>query len=698
MTNKDSNGNFRGQMNSRSGMDRTNGSIQRQTVRPANSQGMSRASGSPNLRQAQSSNRSNGNVNLGQGQRQNRSNGNANLQSQRLNRSNGNGNLGQGQRMSRTGGKLNAGYRQEQTTARNNTSARNAYPSLDGRNNSNNANGGTMPRGEMMSRRQPGLYEKNLYSDSMDLGEQVRNAMNDSLYGNVDNQSTDNYLEEELLDENIDGEDEKEENKVMKNIEEIFKVDKDNKKISHNNEMSKVVLTIVIVFVGMFAYMGYFLMVSSKDVVNTSENRHAKLLEKTIKRGSILDRNGNVLAETKSTDNDTSQRVYPYGSLYAHLVGVSSSVYNSGFEVRFGNALVTSNQGYLTKLVNEIKKQKSLGDNIVLTVDTDVQKAADAALSKYERGAAIAMDPDTGEVIAMYSKPGFDPNKISEEFKELNQRKDSPFTNRVTMGTYPPGSTFKLITTLGYLRQNNNNIDSYSYTCTGTDEESGLNCFGKTAHGKETLKESVYHSCNTSLANVGKQLKLKKFSEDVNSVFIGTGVPYRYGEPYKGQFKLKDSDNIKMKAQTFIGQGETLITPLHNAMITCAIANGGYVMQPKILSKIESASGKVISEVKNEKSKEIMTKQETDILSDFMKAVVDKGTAAGKFTSNKYEVRGKTGSAEINEARDSHAWFTGFAKGNNGKRIVVTVIVEKGGIGGQVATVVARQMYDAYFK
>jgi len=502
---------------------------------------------------------------------------------------------------------------------------------------------------------------------------------------------------------NYDNSVEKEDNKVMKNIEEIFKVDKDNKKVSHNQEMSKVVICTMLIFLGMFVYIGYFMTAKAPDEVNNKENAHIALYEKNVDRGTIYDRTGKtVLAETKD-----HKRTYPYNGRYAHLVGAVGGKYRSGMEERYSISLLTSSQSYMTQLVNELKGDKQKGNDLVLTVDNNVQEAAEKAISNYDEAVAIAMDPTTGEVMAMISKPDFDPNNVENELAEEDQHKndkgyETPFMNRATLGAYAPGSTFKIITTLSYLRQNKNDINSFSYKCTG--EAFGLNCHAKNGHGTQTLREAFVNSCNTAFADIvvggSGKFDIDKYKKDASSLFIGSGIPYRYGQPYKGNFELSQNSSDKEKAHAAIGQAKTTIAPLHNAMITCAIANGGDIMKPKLVKKIQTPGGKVIEEVKDEKYENRMTKEETDILSDFMKGVCDDDKAV--FASNKFEMKGKTGTAEIdkNGNRLQHCWFTGYAE-KDGKKLVTTVIIPKqpeNSYGGKVAGPVAMAMANAYFQ
>ena len=203
-------------------------------------------------------------------------------------------------------------------------------------------------------------------------------------------------------------------------------------------------------FLVLIGYIIHFVVRDSQNVITDSHNLRLQELEKYVVRGKIISANGKVLAQTVS-DGDSETRDYPYGRMFAHVVGYNAKG-KSGLESKCNFDLLKSNANLLSQIESNLKGEKSIGDNVYTTLDTRVQKAAYDALSG-EKGAVVAMDPETGKVIAMVSKPDFRPALVKENWKELNTDEDALLINRATQGLYPPGSTFKVITALEFMRE-----------------------------------------------------------------------------------------------------------------------------------------------------------------------------------------------------------------------------------------------------
>ena len=217
----------------------------------------------------------------------------------------------------------------------------------------------------------------------------------------------------------------------------------------------------------MMGYISYFNVVKSRDIISSPYNKRQDSYADRVIRGKILDRNGNVLAQTNVAEDGTETREYPYNNIFAHVVGYTAQG-KSGLESVSNFELLTSNAFFVDKLKNEFQDKKNQGDNVVTTLDTNLQEAAYDALGS-NKGAVVVMDPSTGKILAMVSKPDFDPNTVSQNWNELSTSEDSVLLNRATQGQYAPGSTFKLVTTLEFMRENAD-FDSYSYNCTGSIE------------------------------------------------------------------------------------------------------------------------------------------------------------------------------------------------------------------------------------
>ncbi len=469
------------------------------------------------------------------------------------------------------------------------------------------------------------------------------------------------------------------------------------KKNSGNREIVVLTYLMTILLLSLAVYFGYYLTVRSSLVINSTYNKRSELLENKILRGSIYSSDGEVLARTVSDEMGTSKREYPFGSLFVHVLGRYTHG-KTGLELSENFNMLRSNINPVVKIANELQGKKNPGDNIFTTLDTRLQKAAAEALGSY-RGAVVAMEPDTGKILAMVSKPDYDPDGLDAETWDLltaDEQGEARLLNRATQGVYPPGSTFKILTALEYMREHKN-YKKYQYDCTGNDVfgEVKIKCYGDSSHGLVDLKTSFLKSCNTSFANIGMTLDKGKFRELCDSFLFNTELllPFSCSQ---SSFVLDKASKEEELPQTAIGQGKTGITPMHNAMITAAIANGGILMKPYFVDRRENAYGETISKTVPSEYATLMTKKEALQLTDYMKAVVESGTASS-LKGTDYQAAGKTGSAEFDSSGKTHAWFVGFAPADN-PEIAVSVILEEAGSGGTYAVPAAKKVLDEYFK
>ncbi len=463
-----------------------------------------------------------------------------------------------------------------------------------------------------------------------------------------------------------------------------------------NRQILKVAYLFAGLFLGLMIYIGYFVEIDSKDVITNPRNQRQDMLAKSVVRGNIESIDGEVLAKTEVDEDGNETRVYPFEHLYAHVVGYTIKG-KSGLESTENFSLLSSHANIVERFFHTLQNKKSQGDTVVTTLNSKVQQAAYDALGD-RKGAVVAMDPSTGKILAMVSKPGFDPNDLSEDWEFINseeEQENARLLNRATQGIYPPGSTFKIVTTLAYLRQNPN-YSNYQYTCEGEGifNTVPIECYNKHVHGQENLVDSFANSCNTSFANIGTQLDKGKFYDLCESLFFNKSLSLDFTYK-KSRFVLNEKSPDKQVAQTAIGQGDTGITPLHNLMITAAVANGGVMMKPYLVDHIENYTGGIVKKNTGKSYGSVMTADEASVLTDMMKEVVKRGTGTG-LSGKSYSVAGKTGTAEFEEGKAAHAWFTGFAPADN-PEIAVCVIVENSGAGSTYAVPVASKVFDAYF-
>lgn len=526
------------------------------------------------------------------------------------------------------------------------------------------------------------LLRKNKESDDI-LVEQISH--------NLEQLVDDQYGEEISSDKKHEDSKQK---KAIKNQKKQQKKQEKKESKRANREILIVAYFCMIVFVGMIIYLARFLASDNTDMLNNPYNKLQSVLEENTTKGNILTSDGKVLATTLTDKKGNEYRQYPYGRMFAHAVGYSGNG-RTGIEADYNIYMLTSNINPVYKAISELQGKKSLGDNVVTTLDYDIQKVAYDALGTH-RGAILVMNPDNGAIIAMVSKPDYDPNTIAEDWNNLIKDDDnSVLMNRVTQGLYPPGSTFKLVTMLEYIRENRD-IDGFEYQCFGVTDIDGVNvnCHNKKAHGTMDLFGALAKSCNGAFATIGSSLDRMSFAKTCESLLFNSNLPYA-GQYNKSIFDMPEEAGMGLVTQTSFGQGNTMISPLHNGIIVSAIANGGNIITPHLVDSIKNNSGKTIRKFDYSYSKKIMSENEVKLLRRGMKEVVDKGTATA-LSGQIYKAFGKTGSAEYDSSGNSHAWYVGYAN-NNGKKVAVSIIVEGAGTGSEYAVPIAKKIFAAYY-
>ncbi|MBQ1493119.1 MAG: penicillin-binding protein 2, partial [Blautia sp.] len=385
-----------------------------------------------------------------------------------------------------------------------------------------------------------------------------------------------------------------------------------------------------------------------------------------------------------------------YGRMFAHVVGYDSNG-KSGLESEANFHLLTAHEFFIDQMRREFAHQKNEGDTVVTTLDLDMQSAAYYALGD-NRGAILIMEPLTGKILAMVSKPDFDPNEIEEDWEYyINDPDDSSLLNRVTDGAYPPGSVFKIVTALSNYRTRGS-LSGFSFDCEGniTIGEDSIHCYEYAVHGEEDLTKAFAWSCNCAFAKLGVQLGSQSLISTAQDLLFNKALPlssYR-----ESQFSLERNASTRMLMQTSIGQGDTLCSPMHMALIASAIANEGVLMKPYLISQVDNAAGDKIRTYKPQEAMRLLSKKEAQVLDGLMREVVTSGTGS-LLNGRGYWGAGKTGSAEFDEEGHSHSWFVGYA-GEEGMEadVLVAVIIENGGAGSESAVPVAGELFDTYFQ
>ena len=484
---------------------------------------------------------------------------------------------------------------------------------------------------------------------------------------------------------------------------EMF-LDKEREKARRNRIKNRpiVLMTYVMVltFLSMFGYIVYFVMTKADTVVANSANNRQDSFSKFVTRGDIITSDDVVIATSETDEEGNEIRVYPYGGLFAHTVGYNGYG-RSGIELAYNFDLMRSHVNVVEKVGNDLADKKNPGDTIVTTLDYDLQNAAAEAMDGVN-GAAVVLDAQTGDILAMYSSPTYDPNEMDYVWDEVHSEEGSDSTvllNRATQGLYAPGSTFKVVTTIEYLMEHPNDYEDYRHECIGEDifNNVTISCSGGNVHGELNLTESLAYSCNTSFANIGvNEIDMDKLHDTAERLLFNEKLPFDACEYNQSEFVLDGKTDKTMIPQTVIGQGDTLITPLHNAMIMQAIANGGVMMQPRLVSEIDNADGVKMSSTKPRSYGTVVDPEITKILVPMLHEVCNYGTAARNMSDKDYTVAGKTGTAEYDNNGNCNSWFVGFSNVDN-PDVVVSVVVEDYNTYEISGAYVASKILDAYY-
>lgn len=480
-----------------------------------------------------------------------------------------------------------------------------------------------------------------------------------------------------------------------------------------NTPIRRLALVVFAMFTALLLATTWIQFVQADDLRDRPDNRRTLIDSYSRDRGAILV-DGTPIAASERTDDELEWlRRYDQATRYAHVTGYYSFTYGAGLglERAYDSLLAgTDDSLFYNRLADVVTGTPTTGASLELTIDPQVQAAAIEALGD-RQGAAVALDPSTGEILAMVSRPSFDPNALSshqlnavdEAYAELIADPARPLVNRAIGGDlYPPGSTFKLVVAAAALESGEYSPDSElegprTYTLPGT--ETSLPNFGGAACDPEdtpTLAESVQVSCNTSFAWLAGELGADAVREQAEA--FGFGQPLDVPMSVTPSTYPDEVDDAQL-ALTGIGQFEVRETPMQVAMISAAIANGGVSMTPYLVEEVRGSDLDVIESTEPRTRARAVSEETATELAEMMGLVVDQGSGQAAAVPG-MQVAGKTGTAEFGDTGAAHAWFTGFAPADD-PQIAVAVIVESatdnwtGETGGLVAAPIARAMFEA---
>lgn len=481
-----------------------------------------------------------------------------------------------------------------------------------------------------------------------------------------------------------------------------------------NAPLRRLAAVVALLFASLLVSTTYVQFVDADALNARPDNRRTQFKEFGRERGPLLV-NGKPVAESVPVDDAYGyQRRYLSPFVYSHLTGFYSIVYAPvGMEGAANDLLSgTADQLFYRRLSDLFTGREPQGASVELTIDPAAQRTAWDALGD-QRGAVVALDPKTGNVLAMVSKPAYDPNTLAGHDgdtviaarEKLLADSGRPLENRaIASRLYPPGSVFKVVTAAAAL-ENGYTTDQLVEGGAALDlPDSTLelaNDFdGACGQGDQvTLLDALRISCNTAFGKIGIDLGADRLRAQAEK--FGIGEPLSIPLPVTPSVFPADPSQAET-AYTAIGQFDNRVTPMQMAMVAAGVANGGVVMTPQLVRDVLSAEAEVIRRSQPQRFSEAVSGQVAADLTRMMEAVVEDGTGRNARIPG-VRVAGKTGTAQQGEGRPPNAWFIAFAPADDPK-VAVAVVVEDGGTlgdeasGGKVAAPIAKQVIEAVLR
>lgn len=472
----------------------------------------------------------------------------------------------------------------------------------------------------------------------------------------------------------------------------------------------------VVMFAVLAVGAGYWQVIEAQRLSTAPDNPAVIALARRALRGEIVDRNDRWLARSGRDRNGEAVREYRDDTI-SHVVGYASRLYGTtGLERAYNAELIGLSSDPLGGLLNKFDTTPNEPLGLKTTLDLRLQRAAVKALGR-DRGAVVMLDPATGQVLALASTPVYDANGIvnpdtaRDTFEGLAADDSDPLLPRATLGRYVPGSVFKIVTAIA-------GLDSGRISPSTTFEEQpgaerdGLLVSGfriRDGHHPETgdtaldLRGATEVSCNIWYALAGLQVGGGTLVDEAAKLGFGGQLPFDLptavsrvtngGGSAPGGF----ADDVELASASF-GQGETYVTPIQMALVASAVANGGVLMEPQLVSAI-TGKGPGARTIDPQTWRRVLSGGDADAIARAMQAAVE-GDLGRQFTAGAavpgIPTAGKSGTAELGGTGEPHSWFIGFAPVDH-PRVAIAVLVERGGRGGERAAPLAGAMLQAYF-
>ncbi|MET7763457.1 penicillin-binding protein 2 [Streptomyces sp. NPDC005393] len=454
--------------------------------------------------------------------------------------------------------------------------------------------------------------------------------------------------------------------------------------------------------------------VQADELKNNKNNRRVLIARYNQPRGNIIVDGRPITGSVETNGTDFKyKRTYKNGAMWAPVTGYASQVFDANQIEKLEDGILTGNDDrlFFNRTIDMITGKEQKGGDVITTLNGKAQEAAFKGLGN-NKGAVAALDPRTGKILALASTPSYDPSKIAGGSKsdekawqalQPQNNTDDPMLNRALRQTYPPGSTFKVVTAAAALENGKySNIDAPTesplpwqlpLSSKNLENEGNIPC------ENATLRQALRYSCNTVFGKLGDDLGKEKMLEEAKKFGFNKEIltPVRTNASFYPEDMDKPSN-----AMSSIGQFDTRATPLQMAMVAAAVANDGKLMKPYMIDSLRAPNLNTVDQNDPEQMSQPLTADNARKLQDMMETVVKEGTGTNARIPG-VTVGGKTGTAQhgVANSKNPYAWFISYAKGDNGSPVAVAVVIEGSDTlrndiaGGKLAAPIAKSVMKA---
>ncbi|MFI9626784.1 peptidoglycan D,D-transpeptidase FtsI family protein [Streptomyces sp. NPDC052042] len=478
-----------------------------------------------------------------------------------------------------------------------------------------------------------------------------------------------------------------------------------------NKPLRRIAIFCGVLILALLVRTNYLQYVRADELNSRKENRRVRIERYAHERGNIIVDGNPVTGSVETKEGDFKyKRVWKDGPMWAPVTGYSSQAFDASQIEKLEDGILTGNddQLFFDRTLSMFTGEKKQGGNIVTTLNSAAQKAAFRGLGD-KKGAVAALDPQTGAILALASTPSYDPStfagnskKDTEAWQGLLKDKDKPMLNRALRETYPPGSTFKVVTAAAALENGlYTDIDAKTNSPLPWQlplSTRPLNNEGNIPCENASLREALRWSCNTVFGKISDDLGNQKMIDQSDKF----GFNKEIFTPVRANASVYPKDNRPQNAMAGIGQASNRSTPLQMAMVAAAVANDGKLMQPYMVAQRQAPGLDVIYTHKQEQLGQPLSAENAQKLQSMMETVVQDGTGKNAQIPG-VTVGGKTGTAQhgLNNSEKPYAWFISYAKTDKGSPVAVAVVVEDGDAnrgdisGGGLAAPIAKAVMNA---